>query len=73
LLDTINGLLPENFRSPMAEAMKLGKAIKRHEAKAVAGGSSVVKGAGSAIVSATAVSEATDRAPRTSIWGDEKP
>jgi len=72
LLDPIDALLPENFRSPMAEAAKLGKAIKRREAKAIATGSPVVKAAASAIVGATVVSEAADDAPRTSIWGDER-
>lgn len=32
-LEGVDGLLPENFRSPMAEAAELGKAIRPKKAK----------------------------------------
>jgi len=65
LLDAIDGLLPENFRSPMAEAAKLGKAIKRHKIPAAAASSSADQ-------RATGVSEGASDAKETSIWGDER-
>lgn len=65
LLDAIDSLLPENFRSPMAEAAKLGKAIKRYKVPAA-------PASGPAGQGTQAISEGAGDAQQTSIWGDER-
>lgn len=62
LLDAIDSLLPANLSSPMAEAAKLGKAIKRHKVPAATG----VVGE-----KASGVRDGPSSTGKTGLWGDE--
>jgi len=63
MLHAIDALLPENLNSPMAEAARLGKAIKRHKPPA---------GATSNEPGEAIMGERDGKAPATGIWGEER-
>lgn len=63
LLHAIDTLLPENLNSPMAEAAKLGKAIKLHKAPAATG---------PAAEGVTGVRDGDSVGGSSGLWGDER-